>query len=372
VVDRVQVQLFRVGRVGGTYNNHSATGQQGSIARASPGGRAGPTLPDSTRFRLGSWTYRKGSKRIAGFPDRSVKSIASVQIRLPRFCVPNWPRSYQPGSLAAATELRPSPADVNLRMRRDPSESTPYRSQLPTTRRFHRDVAGRPSSITATARTRPARLRPSRLRWRLGKVRVGTIWTRSTHGCRLSDLVVTFFSAPWPWYIAGPVIGLFVPALLIVGNRMFGASSNLRHICSALLPVRVEYLRYDWKRTGLWNLIFLAGTTVGGLLASQLGGFHSIEISERTRLALTGLGIHDFSGLAPREVFMWSALLTPGIGSVVLGGFLVGFGTAYAGGCTSGHAISGLADLQLPSLIAVVGFFAGGLLATHFVLPLIF
>ena len=94
---------------------------------------------------------------------------------------------------------------------------------------------------------------------------------------------------------------------------------------------------------------------MGGFLVSQWGGSHKIEISEQTRLALTGLGIHDFSGLAPREVFMWSALLTPkGFVSVVLGGFLVGFGTAYAGGCTSGHAISGLADLQLPSLIAVV------------------
>jgi len=83
------------------------------------------------------------------------------------------------------------------------------------------------------------------------------------------------------------------------------------------------------------------------------------------------LGIHDFSGLAPREVFSWSALLTPkGFISVVVGGFLVGFGTAFAGGCTSGHAISGLADLQAASLIAVVGFFAGGLIATHFLLPL--
>ena len=118
------------------------------------------------------------------------------------------------------------------------------------------------------------------------------------------------------------MIGLFVPALLIVGNRMFGVSSNLRHMCSALLPGRVEHLRYDWKRTGLWNLIFLAGTGVGGFLASLWGGPHGIEISERTRIALTGLGIHDFSGLAPREVFMWSMLLTPkGIVSVILAVF---------------------------------------------------
>jgi uncharacterized protein len=182
-----------------------------------------------------------------------------------------------------------------------------------------------------------------------------------------------FFAAPWPWYVAGPVIGLFVPALLIAGNRTFGVSSNLRHLCSALLPARIEHFRYDWKRTGSWNLLFLAGAAVGGFLAHQWGGPHTVEVSEQTRLALTRLGIRDFSGLAPREVFTWPALFTlKGFVSVIAGGFLVGFGTAYAGGCTSGHAISGLADLQLPSLIAVAGFFAGGLMATYFILPLIF
>ncbi len=184
--------------------------------------------------------------------------------------------------------------------------------------------------------------------------------------------MVALASTPWPWYVAGPAIGLFVPALLIIGNRLFGVSSNLRHLCSALLPTRIEYLRYDWKGTGLWNLLFVAGIALGGFLASHFGGSHDIQISEPTRLALASLGIHDFTGLAPREVFTWSALLTlKGFVSVVVGGFLVGFGTAYAGGCTSGHAIAGLADLQLPSLIAVVGFFAGGLIATYFVLPLI-
>lgn len=188
------------------------------------------------------------------------------------------------------------------------------------------------------------------------------------------DLGMTaFLSGTWPWYIAGPVIGLFVPALLIVDNRMFGVSANLRHLCSALLSSRLEYFRYDWRRTGLWNLVFVAGTGVGGFLASQWGGPHGIGISEQTKVSLMNLGIHDFSGLAPREVFSWSALLTAkGFVSVILGGFLVGFGAAYAGGCTSGHAIAGLADLQLPSLIAVAGFFAGGLMATHFIFPLIF
>jgi uncharacterized protein len=179
------------------------------------------------------------------------------------------------------------------------------------------------------------------------------------------------FSARWPWFLSGPVIGLFVPALLILGNKVFGVSSNLRHLCSAVLPGNIDYFRYDWRRTGLWNLLFVAGVLVGGFLAAHWGGSQSVDISEHTRVALTKLGIHDFSGLAPREVFGWPALLTlKGFVSIVVGGFLVGFGTAYAGGCTSGHAISGLADMQLSSLIAVLGFFAGGVIGTYFLLPL--
>jgi uncharacterized membrane protein YedE/YeeE len=164
---------------------------------------------------------------------------------------------------------------------------------------------------------------------------------------------------------------LFVPALLILGNKVFGVSSSLRHLCSAVLPGRLEYFRYDWKRTGLWNLVFVGGILLGGFLSAHWGAPRDVAISEQTRLALARLGIHDFSGLVPRELFSWSALLTlKGFVSVIMGGFLVGFGTAYAGGCTSGHSISGISELQLPSLIATVGFFAGGLIATHILLPL--
>jgi hypothetical protein len=181
---------------------------------------------------------------------------------------------------------------------------------------------------------------------------------------------MAFSSNPWPWYVAGPAIGLFVPALLIVGNKLFGVSSSLRHTCAAVLPGKLQYFQYDWKNTGLWNLLFVLGIFVGGFLASHYGTPHDIGISNATRLDLARLGIHDFSGLAPHELFQWSALVSfKGFALIVIGGFLVGFGTAYAGGCTSGHAISGLADLQPASLIAVVGFFAGGLIATHFILP---
>jgi len=182
--------------------------------------------------------------------------------------------------------------------------------------------------------------------------------------------MTTWFSNEWPWYVAGPLLGLFVPALLIVGNKQFGISSNLRHLCSIITPGKVEFFRYDWRRVGLWNLVFLGGVLIGSVQVAHGGAGHEIAISLKTRLALSKLGIHDFSGVAPHELFNWHVLLTlRGFVSVVVGGFLVGFGSSYAGGCTSGHAISGLANFELPSLIAVIGFFVGGLAATYFILP---
>ncbi len=178
---------------------------------------------------------------------------------------------------------------------------------------------------------------------------------------------------PWAWYVAGPLIGLMVPALLLAGNKSFGISTNLRHICAVALPSRAPYFAYDWRDAGGWNLAFALGIGIGGALAVRLlVGDHLVSISPATQASLAALGIHEARGLVPRELFSWSALGTVR-GAVMLagGGLLVGFGTAYAGGCTSGHAISGLADLQLPSLIAVVGFFAGGLIATWVLLPML-
>ena len=176
-----------------------------------------------------------------------------------------------------------------------------------------------------------------------------------------------------PWYIAGPLIGLFVPALLLLGNRQFGISSNLRHMCAAVAPSGLDFFQYDWKHAGLWNLIFLAGVFGGGVIAAQWLGSGDVAISAETKAMLAQLDVHDFSGLAPREIFSWSALLTvPGAIAIIGGGLLVGFGTAYAGGCTSGHAISGLAAFERASLVATIGFFAGGLLGAHVLLPLLF
>lgn len=185
--------------------------------------------------------------------------------------------------------------------------------------------------------------------------------------------MMELLSRPWPWYAAGPLVGLMPALLLILGNKLFGVSSNLRHACAVVLPGSISYFRYDWRRTGMWNLVFVLGILIGGFIAGVLlRNPEPVAISEATVRDLSALGIRDFSGLVPGDLFSWASLLTlRGFVAVVLGGFLVGFGTAYAGGCTSGHGLSGIADLQLPSLIALVGFFAGGLLATFFILPLI-
>lgn len=185
--------------------------------------------------------------------------------------------------------------------------------------------------------------------------------------------IIGALSRPWPWYVAGPLIGLFVPGLLVAGNRMFGISSNLRHVCAAGMAGRVAFFRYDWRTVGGWNLAFALGILIGGAIAGRfLAGGASIELSPAARDSLAALGLKDLTGLVPSELFTWSALASwRGLVMLIGGGFLIGFGTAYAGGCTSGHAISGLADLQLPSLVAVVGFFAGGLVGTWILLPLV-
>lgn len=180
---------------------------------------------------------------------------------------------------------------------------------------------------------------------------------------------------PWPWYVAGPLIGLVVPALLLFGGKVFGISANLRHACAAVpVPERRKpaFLRYDWRSAGLWNLAFVAGIAVGGFVGIRILSDPSLPLAlaPETFAALGDLGVTDVTGFVPTELISWGGLATPAGALMVLGGgFLVGFGARWAGGCTSGHAISGLADLQLPSLVAVVGFFVGGLTVVHLLLP---
>lgn len=178
-----------------------------------------------------------------------------------------------------------------------------------------------------------------------------------------------FLYRPWPWYVSGPLIGLMVPALLILANKSFGISSSLRHICAACVPVKPDYFRYDWKSKS-WNLWLVAGIVIGGALAGLSLDESRILISDATIAALNHIGVQDVGGLLPKSIFSWENLFTfNGFVMMVVGGFLVGFGSRYAGGCTSGHAIMGLANLQWPSLVAVAGFFLGGLITTHLLLP---
>ncbi|MCW9705575.1 YeeE/YedE family protein [Fodinibius salsisoli] len=185
--------------------------------------------------------------------------------------------------------------------------------------------------------------------------------------------MIDFLQQPWPWYVAGPMIGLIVPILLLVGGKQFGVSSNLRHTCAACFPGNITFFQYDWKKAGGWNLVFIAGTVLGGFLGGWLfSNPDPIALSAQTVNDLQALGITNFSGMMPEEFFNWQSLSTlPGFIMMAVGGFFVGFGARYAGGCTSGHAISGLANLQLASLLAVVGFFIGGLIITYFIYPLI-
>jgi len=177
---------------------------------------------------------------------------------------------------------------------------------------------------------------------------------------------------PWPWYVAGPLIGLTVPTLLLLGNKSFGISSSLRHICAACLPASIPFFQYNWKQE-IWNLFFVTGILIGGFMATTfLKNPDAFRLSPDTVADLKAIGIQDFTGLMPADLFAVENLFTgKGLVFFVLGGFLVGFGTRWAGGCTSGHSIMGLSTLQWPSLVATCCFMLGGFATTHLLLPYI-
>jgi uncharacterized protein len=182
--------------------------------------------------------------------------------------------------------------------------------------------------------------------------------------------MIELLKQPSPWYISGPLIGLMVPALLLLGNKPFGLSSSLKHICAICSPIKVELFDYDWRKE-LWNLVLITGIIIGGVIASEFLN-PVVIISDKTTEALHQYGIVNVQGLVPKEIFNWNSLLSiKGFILIIVGGFLVGFGTRYADGCTSGHAIMGLSILSWPSLIATISFFIGGLITTHFILPYI-
>jgi uncharacterized membrane protein YedE/YeeE len=179
-----------------------------------------------------------------------------------------------------------------------------------------------------------------------------------------------FIFAPWHWSIAGVLIGLTVPALLLIGNKPFGISSALRHTCAAIFPANISFFKYDWKKE-IWNLIFVLGVFVGGFIAATfLANPADVQVAAELKADLATVGINDTTGLMPTELFSFDSLFTlRGLIFFVLGGFLVGFGTRYAGGCTSGHAIMGLSNLQWPSLVATCCFMIGGFFAANILVP---
>jgi uncharacterized membrane protein YedE/YeeE len=214
-------------------------------------------------------------------------------------------------------------------------------------------------------------------------------------------LMIQWLRGPWPWYVAGPLIGLTVPLLLVMGNKNFGVSSSLRHIIAAAgqcmnvaprskpdimaglrperpwrsfacLPARVPFFQYDWKKDA-WNLYFVAGILAGGWVATHLiGTYMPVRVDAALVAEMKGYGVRDVGRLMPESLFNWGALLTlKGWIMMVMGGFLVGFGTRWAGGCTSGHSIMGLSNLQWPSLVATVCFMAGGFFMANVLLPVI-
>lgn len=176
---------------------------------------------------------------------------------------------------------------------------------------------------------------------------------------------------PWPWYVSGILIALVLFLLLMMGDR-FGMSSNLRTLCAICgAGKKTSFFQFDWKAQK-WNLLVVLGAIIGGFIAANfLSNTSGIAVSEATLNSLEALGIQSVTeSYLPTELFV---NLTPkNILILSISGFLVGFGARYAGGCTSGHAISGLSNLQVPSLIAVLGFFIGGLFMVHVLFPIIF
>lgn len=191
---------------------------------------------------------------------------------------------------------------------------------------------------------------------------------------KIKDKIMNVFFQTWPWYVSGFLIGLIMLSLIIFGKQ-FGMSSNLETLCSMSgLGKKVSYFNFDWK-TNKWNLMVVLGAMLGGFVAVNfMSDPTNVTINPATVYQLSTLGIDAPDGkLAPDALFGNQIFESPkSIFILLIGGILIGFGTRYAGGCTSGHAISGLSNLQLPSLKAVIGFFIGGLIMAHFILPLIF
>ena len=183
-----------------------------------------------------------------------------------------------------------------------------------------------------------------------------------------------FILQPWPWFISGPLIA-FTLFLFFFFGKNFGVSTNLETMCTIAGAGKIsDYFKKNWKERD-WALVFLIGLVIGGFItANYLANPAAIDLNPKTIKELTDLGFTNAGNtFVPNEIFSIENMLTlKGFAILLIAGILIGFGTRYAGGCTSGHAITGLSSLQLPSLLAVIGFFIGGLIMTWFLIPLLY
>ncbi len=181
-------------------------------------------------------------------------------------------------------------------------------------------------------------------------------------------------SQTWHWSVSGFIIGMIMLSLIYFG-KVFGMSSNLRALCSMTgVGKRVPFFDWDWK-SQRWNLAVVFGAMIGGYVSIHfLSDASNVTLSPDTLSQLTIYNIDLPNGKLLPETLFGNQVFTSfkGVFILLFGGFLVGFGSRYAGGCTSGHAISGLSNFQMPSLKAVIGFFIGGLIMVHLIFPLIF
>ena len=180
--------------------------------------------------------------------------------------------------------------------------------------------------------------------------------------------LIELLQSPWPWYVSGPVIGLLVPLLILVGSRSFGISQNLEHLCAMTQPrpIQIKFFKYDW-RIATWSLMFMSGVIIGGFFAGYLfADPNAVQLSQAALDMFAERGLKQPVTLNPTELF---SLSIKNVMVLFFGGILIGFGTRYAAGCTSGHAITGLATFQIKSLYAVMGIFSGGLVAVYFIVP---
>ncbi|WP_437917900.1 YeeE/YedE family protein [Sphingobacterium sp. LRF_L2] len=183
-----------------------------------------------------------------------------------------------------------------------------------------------------------------------------------------------WITAPWPWYVAGPLIALIMFLLLYMG-KSFGFSSNLRTLCTLCGAGKTaSFFRFDWRKQR-WNLLFLVGSVFGGFIASHYLSDHQVPALQAETVKQLQQSGFESAGTQymPTELYSEQALSQPkNIIILLIAGLLIGFGTRYAGGCTSGHAISGISNLQIPSMLATAGFFIGGLIMIHLLFPFIF